>query len=307
MASKKPSPIEQSGGLFTSKRHSSTYDYISPLKLDLEGKHVLITGAAWETGVGYATATALARAGASAIAVTDLHGVSQDLVERLKLAAVEAGHPRPVVLSAKVDISSRESVDALYKVVTQTFNGRLDLVINNAAHMEPNKSLLDSDPDVSWLTWEVNVHGLMNMARTFLPMLLSTKDSSDGRCTMINLASSGALNVRPGSADYRSSKLAILRWTESLQVEYGEAGLLTFCVNPGAIKTKISEGIAPEEIRNKFPDSPELAGDTIAWLAAKRIEWLGGRYVSCPWDMEELVSMEDEIVKEDKLKLRLVF
>ena len=140
MAAKKPSPIEQSGGLFTSKKHSSTYDYISPLNLNLEGKHVLITGTAWETGVGYATATALARAGASAIAVTDLHGVSQDLVERLKLAAVQAGHPEPVLLSATVDISSQESVEALYEIVAKTFDGRLDLVVNNAAHMEGNKS-----------------------------------------------------------------------------------------------------------------------------------------------------------------------
>lgn len=307
MTSKKPSPLEQSGGLFTSKRHSSTYDYISPLGLNLEGKHVLVTGAAWETGVGYATATALARAGASAIAVTDLHGVSEDLVERLKHAAVHAGRPEPTVISYTVDISSRESVEAMHKVVAKTFDGRLDIVVNNAAHMEPNKSLLEADLDVSWRTWEVNVHGLMNMARTFLPMLLSTRDSSDGLCTMINLASSGALNARPGSANYRSSKLAILRWTECLQVEYSEAGLLTFCVNPGAIKTKISEGVAPEEIRNRFPDTPDIAGDTIAWLAAERKEWLGGRYVSCPWDMEELMSMKDEIVNEDKLKLRLVF
>ncbi|KAI4729116.1 hypothetical protein E4T49_03081 [Aureobasidium sp. EXF-10728] len=96
-----------------------------------------------------------------------------------------------------------------------------------------------------------------------------------------------------------------LRWTECLQVEYSEAGLLTFCVNPGAIKTRIGEGIAPEEVREKFPDTPDLAGDTITWLAAKRREWLGGRYVSCPWDMEELMSMEGDIVENDKLKLRL--
>jgi NAD(P)-dependent dehydrogenase (short-subunit alcohol dehydrogenase family) len=301
MASKKPNPIEQSGGLFTSRRHSSSYDYISPLNLNLEGKHVLITGAAWETGVGYATATALARAGASAIAVSDLHDVSQDLVERLKLAAVHAGRAEPIVISNTVDISSQESVAVLYRRVAEAFNGQLDLVINNAAHMEPNKSLLESDPEILWRTWEVNIHGVMNMARVFLPMLLSTRNSRHGLCTMINLSSSGALNVRPGSANYRSSKLALLRWTESLQLEYSEAGLLTFCVNPGAIKTRISEGIAPDEIRNRFPDTPDLAGDTIAWLTANRIEWLGGRYVSCPWDME------DEIVKGDKLKLRLAF
>jgi NAD(P)-dependent dehydrogenase (short-subunit alcohol dehydrogenase family) len=305
MTTTKPNPLEQSGGLFTSRRHSSTYEYISPLKFNLEGKHVLVTGAAWETGVGYATATALARAGASGIAVVDLHGVSQDLVKRLKYAAVQAGHPEPLVLDSTVDISNRESVEALHKVVMETFEGRLDLVVNNAAHMEPNKSLLESNPDVLWRTWEVNIHGLMNMARGFLPILLSTKDSHNGLCTMINLASSGALNARPGSASYRSSKLAILRWTECLQVEYLDAGLLTFCVNPGAIKTKISEGVAPEEIRNRFPDSADLAGDTIAWLAAERREWLGGRYVSCPWDMKEFVGMKDAIVEGDRLKLRL--
>jgi hypothetical protein len=44
-----------------------------------------------------------------------------------------------------------------------------------------------------------------------------------------------------------------------------------------------------------------MAGDTSVWLAAVRREWLGGRHVSCPWDMEE------EIVRQDKLKLRKVF
>jgi hypothetical protein len=47
--------------------------------------------------------------------------------------------------------------------------------------------------------------------------------------------------------------------------------------------------------------------DTIAWLAGERREWLGGRYVSCPWDMGELVSRKDEIVAGDKLKLRMAF
>lgn len=123
---------------------------------------------------------------------------------------------------------------------------------------------------------------------------------------MINLASSGALAARPAGGSYRSSKLAILRWTESLQLEYGDRGLLAFCVNPGAIKTKISEDL-PQRMRDAFPDRPDVAGDTIAWLAAERREWLGGRYVSCPWDMEELLEKKDEIVEHDKLKLRMVF
>jgi len=194
----------------------------------------------------------------------------------------------------------------MYSIVTQDFGGRLDVVVNNAAHMEPTTPMLDSDPDVYWRTWEVNVHGLLNMARTFLPMQLSSRANTDGLCTMINVSSSGALSARPGSASYRSSKLAILRWTESMQLEYGDQGLLTFCVNPGAIKTKITES-SPEQVRNALPDRPDVAGDTIAWLAAERREWLGGRYLSCVWDMEEFMKKQDEIVENDKLKMRMVF
>jgi NAD(P)-dependent dehydrogenase (short-subunit alcohol dehydrogenase family) len=293
------------GADFILTHHATSYDYISPLKLDFTGKHVLITGAAHQDGVGFATATAFSRAGASFIACCDLHGISEEAINKLKLSATQANRQEPVVIGYKVDIASQDSVKAMYDSIVKDFNGRLDILVNNAAHMEPYKPFLDSDPETYWRTWEVNIRGLFNMARAFLPMQLSSHSRSNGSCIMVNVSSSGALSVRPGSGSYRSSKLAVLRWTESLQVEYGEQGLLTFCVNPGAIKTKITEG-APEIVRNALPHQPDIAGDTIAWLASQRREWLGGRYVSCPWDMEELLDKKDEIVKEDKLKLRMV-
>jgi NAD(P)-dependent dehydrogenase (short-subunit alcohol dehydrogenase family) len=210
-------------------------------------------------------------------------------------------------LSFVVDISNQESVKALRDAVEHHFGGRLDILVNNAGHMEPLKPFLESEPDVYWRTWEVNLRGLFNMARAFLPMQLAARATSDGSCIMINVSSSGALSARPWGGSYRSSKMAILRWTESLQVEYGDQGLLAICINPGAIKTKMSEGLLPETVRDAFPDSPDIAGDTIAWLASERREWLGARYVSCVWDMEELVARKDEIVEGDKLKLRMVF
>lgn len=295
-----------SGSHFTATRHSTTYDFISPLNLDLAGKNVLITGAAWEDGIGHATALAFARAGASAIAVADLKGVSDELATKLKLAAEQAGRPRPMVLCCTVDITNLESVHRMHETVSREFGGLLDITINNAAYMEPSKPLLDSDPELYWQTWDVNVHGLFNMTRVFLPMQLSTHAKSNGLCMMINVSSSGALSARPRNGGYRSSKLAILRWTESIQLEYGDQGLVAFCVNPGAIKTKITEN-APEALRNALPDSPDVAGDTIAWLAAERREWLAGRYVSCQWDMEELMKRKDEIIENDKLKVRMVF
>ena len=165
------------GGDFTQTRHSTSYDFISPLELDLSGKNVLVTGAASTEGVGFATATAFARAGASAIAVADLEGVSDDVAKRLRTSAVQAGRNEPTVLCCTVDITKEDSVKAMHTSVSGAFNGRLDVVVNNAAHTEPPRSFLDSDAEVYWRTMEVNVHGLFNMARTFLPMLLSTTNS----------------------------------------------------------------------------------------------------------------------------------
>jgi NAD(P)-dependent dehydrogenase (short-subunit alcohol dehydrogenase family) len=233
---------------FISATHATSYPYISPLSQDLSGRHVLITGAAWGDGVGYATATAFARAGASAIAVIDLHGVSAELVSRLKAAAVEAGRPEPQIIAGKVDISKLESVTAFRDVLSKAFN----------------------------------------------------------MATMINVSSSGALSVRKGDASYRTSKLAVLRWTEALNEEHGDEGLVAFCVNPGAIKTQMTVN-EPEELRNNLPHKPEIACDTIAWLAGERRDWLGIRYVSCPWDTQDLIARKDEIIEGDKLKLRMTF
>lgn len=54
-------------------------------------------------------------------------------------------------------------------------------------------------------------------------------------------------------------------------------------------------------------ETPELAGDTVTFLTAEERKWLGGRYVNVTWDMPQLMEKEEDIVKGDKLKVRLVW
>lgn len=49
-----------------------------------------------------------------------------------------------------------------------------------------------------------------------------------------------------------------------------------------------------------------MTGDFIAFLTQVRREWLAGTYLSCTWDMEELLSQEQQIRQSDNLKIRLV-
>lgn len=56
-----------------------------------------------------------------------------------------------------------------------------------------------------------------------------------------------------------------------------------------------------------FVDTPQLSADTLAYLTSEKRQWLGGRYLNVFWDMPELMAKEDEIVKDDKLKVHFVY
>ena len=90
---------------FLPSRRATSYDFISPLSLNLHGSNILITGSALPDGVGFATARAFARAGASGIVLADLHDVPPELVAQLKAAAVDAKRSEPTVITRQVDIS----------------------------------------------------------------------------------------------------------------------------------------------------------------------------------------------------------
>jgi len=53
-------------------------------------------------------------------------------------------------------------------------------------------------------------------------------------------------------------------------------------------------------------DTPEMGADSMVFLTQKKRDWLAGRYISLNWDMPTFLSKQDEIVKGDKLRIRLV-
>ncbi|KAF3480013.1 potassium channel [Arthroderma uncinatum] len=61
----------------------------------------------------------------------------------------------------------------------------------------------------------------------------------------------------------------------------------------------------PPEIKHVFTESHELGADALTFLTSEHRPWLGGRYVSLIWDMQELVMNEEEIVEKEKLFFRM--
>ena len=103
----------------------------------------------------------------------------------------------------------------------------------------------------------------------------------------------------------QTTKLAILRLTEFIMAECGDAGVLAFAVHPGAVATDMASK-APAEMRHILVDTPEVAAHAVTWLVRERREWLAGRYFVCQWDVDELEAKKEEIVDGDKLKVRMV-
>ncbi|KAL8693983.1 MAG: hypothetical protein Q9218_001281 [Villophora microphyllina] len=289
-------PVGNNGVRFTPTIHHDTYPAIDPSKASLEGKYIFITGAS--KGIGRATAIACAKAGAVGIGLgarSDFSAVEKE-VEK---AAADAGRRPPKILNIRLDISSRQSIEDAAKHVEESF-GSVDVLVNNAGYLEKFLPIVESDPDEWWKTWEINVRGTYLMTRSFMHLLLK----GSGK-TILNVSSGGAHATFPGASAYQTTKLAMLRFSEFTNVDYGEQGIVAFSIHPGGVGTELAGGM-PQHLQDMLLiDTPELAANTIVYLTHKRQEWLRGRYVSVNWDMDELFKKKDEIVEKDLLRVRM--
>ncbi|KAK9241508.1 oxidoreductase [Lipomyces tetrasporus] len=278
---------------FISTTHHDSYPAIA--QSDQRGRTILITGAS--KGIGRATALSFAKAGAANIIIaarSSLDEVEQEILSVAPTSSV----PPPQVLKLQLDVTSESSVGNAVALVKQKFD-RLDILVNNAGYLEAWKPLAETDPTEWWKSWEVNIKGVYLVTRAFLPLLLQ-----GGEKTIVNVSSIGAHYVLPGASAYQTGKFALLRFTEFIAVDYADQGILAFAVHPGGVPTDLALNM-PEVMHSLLVDTPELAGDTVAWLTQDRKEWLSGRYVSVNWDLPELVSKRDEIVEGDKLKMMI--
>lgn len=233
------------GDDYTKTLHSDTYEAIDSSHANLHGKNVFICGAS--KGIGRSVSFSFAKAGASCIAIgarSDTAGLEKDI----KDAAVAAKKSPPRVLQIKLDVTDQESSESAAASIENQF-GRLDILIYNAGVFGTPGPIVDSDPKIWWRTWDVNVRGAYLVTRACLPLMLRGGDKQ-----IVNVSSVGAHLIGPGMSAYQTSKLALLRLTEFLISEYGEEGLLAFCIHPGNIVSPSHRAITRVPVlRNRVP------------------------------------------------------
>ena len=193
-----------------------------------KNKTVVITGAA--SGIGRGMVHGFANAGAN-IVLSDIEG------KRLREVAAELD-PSVEILIVETDVSSSDQVENLAERTFEAF-GECHVICNNAGVAENNLKTWElSLDDWDWVLG-VNLHGVVNGIRAFVPRML--KSERDGH--IVNTASIGGLVAGLALPAYTVSKHAVVALSECLynDLRRDKANLGVSVLCPGWINTDIGD------------------------------------------------------------------
>jgi NADP-dependent 3-hydroxy acid dehydrogenase YdfG len=226
------------------------------MRATLEGTTALVTGAS--SGIGEATARALARHGAAVAAAARR-------VDRLAalVAAIEADGGRALAIETDVT-DQRQAIGAVERTVGEL--GRLDIVVNNAGVM-----LLGPILDAPTGEWDrmiaLNVNALMYVTHAALPHLLrAAEDGPRSVADLVNVSSVAGRRATRNSGVYNATKHAVGAFSESLRQEVAPRHVRVSLIEPGAVATELATHNRPEireQIAQTF-DLERLEADDIA-------------------------------------------
>ena len=182
---------------------------------------VLISGCS--SGIGAATAAALARAG---------HTVYATARRTETLAGLEALGCHALVL----DVTSEDSMIAAVKAV-EADHGKVGTLINNAGFGEYGP-IEEADLDRVRTMFETNVFGLARLTQLVLPAM---RRSRSGR--IVNIGSMGGRITFPVGGFYHASKYAVEAISDALRVEVKPFGIDVILVEPGLIRTNFESRV----------------------------------------------------------------
>jgi NAD(P)-dependent dehydrogenase (short-subunit alcohol dehydrogenase family) len=130
----------------------------------------------------------------------------------------------------RTDVTDDASVRAAVEAVVAQF-GRLDIVVNNAG-IGAQGTIADNDDDEWRRVFDVNVMGMVRVARAALPHLLESPAAA-----IVNTGSVAATAGLPQRALYSATKGAVLALTRAMAADHLRQGIRVNCVNPGTADT----------------------------------------------------------------------
>ena len=215
----------------------------------LADRIALVTGAS--RGIGYATALALARAGAHVVAVARTVGGLEELDDEIRKLGASA-------TLVPLDVKDHAGIARLAAALTERYH-RLDVLIGNAGIGGPSSPLNHVEPEAWDEIMAVNVTANWQLIRHFEPLL---RASDAGRAVFIS--SGAAHNARAYRGPYGVSKAALEVLARTFAAETASTNIRVNIFNPGPTRTHMRAAVMPGEDPMTLPPVEAVAEKIVA-------------------------------------------
>jgi NAD(P)-dependent dehydrogenase (short-subunit alcohol dehydrogenase family) len=235
----------------------------------LEGKAAVITGG--DSGIGRAVALAFAREGADVL-FSYLSEEEPDAQETAQV--VEESGKKAVKMPG--DIAEESQCQALVQRAVEEF-GKIDVLVNNAAHQMTVDGISDISSELLDRTFKTNIYAMFWLCKA---AILHMPEGG----SIINVSSIQAYQPSPTLLPYSATKGAIITFTKGLAQEVVQYGLRANTVAPGPVWTPIIPASMPGDTVAQFggtspmgrPAQPAELAPAFVFLASQESSFVNG-------------------------------
>ena len=239
----------------------------------LQNKVAIITGGS--RGIGFATADAFLREGATVIIAASSKASADKAV-----AALKEKYPGRKVAGIAPNLASLEDVRSIFKTVSATY-GCIDILVNNAGVSE-STPFMDYTEETFDKVMDLNVKGVFNATRAAAECMVPR-----GNGVILSTSSMVSISGQPSGFAYPASKFAVNGLTVSLARELGPKGIRVNAVAPGITETDMMKAVPKEVIEPMFAriplrrlGQPEDIANAFVFLASEEASYITGVVLS---------------------------
>lgn len=243
------------------------------MRVELEGANAIVTGAS--TGIGRATAIALAEAGAN---VAIHYATNRDEAEQTATGVRERGGQAFLV---QADLRRREETAQAIVTAASGLGGSIDVLVNNAGSLVQRVPIEEMPAEL----WEDVL--ALNLSSTFYATQAALPHLSSG-ARIVNVTSIAAHSGGgPHAFAYAAAKGGVISLTRGLAKELAPRGIRVNAISPGTVTTPFHERFSTpeglEQVRRTIPlgrlGAPEDCAAVILFLASHASEFLTGEVI----------------------------
>ena len=235
--------------------------------IELKNLNIILTGA---TGIiGSAILEKLYKAGANIVAT----GTNQDKLNSIK-------NKFEKVIIKKFDISDHNLIEKFVNDCNDSFDSKIDILINNAGITRDNLTIRMKDEEWNNVI-KLNLTSSFLITKNIIKKMLKNKKGK-----IINITSVVGHTGNIGQANYAASKAGLIGMSKSLAQEYGKKNITVNCISPGFIQSEMTDRISEnfkkslqEKISLERFGLPDDVANSVIFLSSNLSDYITGETI----------------------------